>query len=167
MSGLEVTTGKAGQLVFPDSNEIIKRGVKGGVNITEGSPITFDSNGFMTLADNTSTIADGLGIAVQDADNTGGSDGAISCQAAVGNTYVLCTMGGTVKTFSLVKLNSSRKLVAHTKPANASGTYSAAETDAARDYYGLTFGRYFGHLKEENAPTNAAADDIGIVRLGI
>src|SRR5207245_227985 len=46
-------------------------------------------------------------------------------------------------------------------------TSGAAEVDAARDFFGLASGRYFGHPKEEKSMTAAVATDIIAVRLGL
>lgn len=165
----EVTGPKKGSLVFPDQNELVSAPVKGSTSLVVGDPITFDTNGYMLKAADTSTIADGLGVLVQeDADNTSGSDGDIVGQAAVGNTYVFFTLGGTVKQLSLVKLDSSNKAVAHTKPSNASAIYSSAETNAARDYFGKSFGRYFGHQREgEKTMTKGQTNEVVAIRLGL
>jgi hypothetical protein len=165
---LEVSGPQAGELVFPDGNELISRGVKGSTEIVKGNPVTFDTNGYMTNATTTSTIADGLGVALQDADNNPGSDGDVKCQAAMGNTYVYAKLGASpIKPFSLLKVGASNKLIAHTKPSDASATPTSAQVNAARDYFGLTFGRYWGHQKEEDNPTTGVTNEVVAVRLGV
>jgi hypothetical protein len=166
-SETETTGPIAGALVFTDNNEIVRRGVKASENIAVGDPVTFDTNGFVQKASNTvGNRAQGLGVAKQAGNNSTGSDGDISIQVIMGNTYVGFTLGGVVKPFNLVKLNATFKAVAHTNPANAT-TPTAGEVDAVRDYYGLAFGRYYGHFKEEKEPTDGADTDIGVIRLGV
>lgn len=166
----EVTGPKKGALVFPDANELVSTGVKGSTALVVGDPVTWDTNGFMYKAtDTVGSISEGYGVLVhEDADNSSGSDGTINAQAAVGNTYVFAVLGATVKPLKLLKLNSSSKLVSHTHPSNASASYSSAETNTVRDYFGKTFGRYFGHQREgEKTMTKGQTDEVVAVRLGV
>lgn len=167
-SDLETTGKGKGSLVFPDDNEIASVGVKASTSLVVGDPITFDANGFAYKAtDAIGTRSEGFGVVVQaNADNSTGADGDIQVQFVSGNSYVYFTMGGVVPPFKLCKLNSSSKAVAHANPAGAT-TPTAGEVDAARDYFGKAFGRFWGHEKEEKIPTASAADDIGILRLGV
>lgn len=167
MSDVLETTGlKAGQLVFPDNNNIVRRGVKASTTIVAGDPITFDTNGFMLKASDTvGTQSEGLGVARESGDNSAGGDGDISIQAVLAPTFVGFTMGGAVPPFKKVKLNSSFKAVANASPANAT-TPTGGEVDAVRDYINKNFGRYYGHHKEEKEPTVSADTEIGVIRLG-
>ena len=166
MSATETTGPKRGQLVFPDGNEIVRRGVKASTSLVVGDPITFDSNGFMLKAsDSVGNQSDGLGTIIETADNSSGADGDIKAQAVMGNTYIFQQAGAAIKPFALVQVDSAFKLIVHGNPGNAT-TPTAGEVDAARDYYGLSFGRYFGKAREEDNPTSAALDDVIVVRQG-
>jgi len=152
MSLTETTGPLRGTLTYTDNNEIINRGVKASANILLGDPVSFDANGFAFKAINTSSFNDGFGMALE-AKNNSGADGAISIQVAMGNTYVNMRMGGAVPTFQLVKVDADSDL-------------SALVIAVIGDVL-LQFGRYFGHPKEEKAPTNAIDTDIGVIRLGL
>lgn len=173
MSDVLETTGlKAGQLVFPDNNNIVRRGVKASTTIVAGDPITFDTNGFMLKAsDSVGTQSEGLGVARESGVNSGG-DGAISLQAVLAPTFVGFTMGGAVPPFKKVKLNATFKAVANSSPANSAlnAVFSDVEVETAldlvRDYVNKNFGRYYGHHKEEKEPTVSADTEIGVIRLG-
>lgn len=154
MSQTETTGPLRGTLTHTDGNEIVTRGVKASVNIVVGSLISFDSNGFALLAINTSNIIDdGGGMALEAADNSSGSDGDISVQVAMGNTYVNARMGGAVVPFGAVKVV-------------ADGDLEALAVAVIGDV-NLIFGRYMGHPKEEKAPTASVDADIGVIRLGL
>ena len=174
MSETETTGKGAGELVFPDGNVIITRGVKASTNLAVGDPITFDTNGFVLKASDTvGNRSDGLGVAIEEKDNTTGADGDLEIQVVLPKSFVYHTAGAAIKPFKLVKLNSSNKSVLHTNPADAalnaifSDTEVEAAIDLVRDYYGVAFGRYFGHEKEEKAPTDAALDDVIVLHLGV
>jgi len=166
MSETETTGPLSGTLTRTHNNEIITRGVAASEVLVIGDPITFDANGFMIKAtDVIGNRAVGFGMVLETV--TGGtSDADEIAQAAIGNTYVNIIMGGDVEPFELVKLNSSSKLIEQPFPANAAGPTNA-EVDAARDFLGLAFGRYLRHPKEEKTPTDAANNDVGVIRLGV
>lgn len=147
---MTISTGaKAGQLVYPDDNEILTHGVSGGVTIVAGNNITFDANGFIELADATSTRLDGFGVALEDGDNSGGADGDVEIQIAVGNTYVYAVAGAAIQPFKALEANATSRSIVQ-------GTFDIAQM----------IGRYFGHQGEESNPTDAATDDVIIQRLG-
>jgi len=163
---LETTGLKAGQLVYPDGNITIRRGVKASTSLVVGDPITFDANGFMLKASDTvGGNSEGLGVCRETVDNSSGGDGDLSAQAVLAPTFVGFVMGGVVPPFQKVKLDATFKAVANSAPANAT-TPTAGEVDAVRDYVELNFGRYFGHHKEEKEPTASADTEIGVIRLG-
>jgi len=163
---LETTGLKAGQLVYPDGNITIRRGVADGETLVVGDPISFDSNGFMIKASDTvGGNSEGLGVARESTVGAVSGDGGQSIQAVLAPTFVGFVMGGAVPPFQKVKLTSAFKAVANGAPANAT-TPTAGEVDAVRDYVELNFGRYFGHHKEEKEPTVSADTEIGVIRLG-
>jgi len=167
MAGTEATKPGAGQLVYPDENNIWRRGVKAAINIVLGSAITFDSNGFATLCTATNySKATGVGVALEDSDNTSGSDGDTFVQVAMHGTYVFGKSGGVIKPFNLLKVDASSDFVVHGKPADSAGPTNA-EVDLARDFYGLAAGRYYGKNKEELDPTDAADTEDIIIGLGL
>ena len=153
MSLTETAGPLRGTLTYTDNNEIVNRGVKASTTITLGEPVSFDSNGFAFTAINTSSLSDGFGMALETVDNSSGADGDLSCQVAMGNTYVNMRMGGAVPTFQLVKIDADSDL---------SALVIAVIADV-----NLILGRYMGHPKEEKAPTNAVDTDIGVIRLGL
>lgn len=165
MSETETTGPLRGQLVFMDGNELVTRGVQAAEVLLGGDPVTFDVNGFIIKAsDVLGNRSDGFGTVLETI--TGGAgDGDESAQVAVGNTYIYQQAGAAIKPFKLVKVDSAFKLILHANPANAV-TPTAGEVDTVRDYYGLAFGRYFYHAREEKLPTDAATDDIIVVRQG-
>lgn len=169
MSETETTGPVKGALVYPDSaiNNIVTRGVKAAQNIAVGDPVTFDTGGFAQKASDTvGNRSLGLGVALTKFDNTSGADGDGTIQIAMPDTWVVFTMGGVVQPFGLVKLNATFKAITHANPANAT-TPTAAEVNAARDYYGLTFGRYYGKYADGyKIPTASADTEKGILMLG-
>lgn len=166
MSATETTGPLKGTLTKTDGNEIVTRGIAATIVLVAGDPVTFDALGFVVKATNAvGNRADGLGMAIEDA--TGGvSDDDVSIQIAMGNTYVNILAGAAIQPFKLLKVDSASKLIEHAQPANANAIFDETEIDAARDYYGLTFGRYFRHPKEEKTPTDAADNDVIVCRLG-
>lgn len=166
MSETETTGPLAGTLTKTDGNEIITRGVKASEVLVAGDPVTFDSNGFIQKASDTvGNRALGFGM-ILDTVTGGAADGDEVGQVAMGKTLVNIVMGGVVKPFNLVKVNSSFKLVVQAYPANAA-VPNNAEVDAVRDFLGKAFGVYLRHPKEEKTPTDAADTDVGVVRLGL
>lgn len=169
MSETETTGPLRGQLVFMDQNELVTRGVKATEVLVAGDPVSFDVNGFIVKATNAvGNRSDGFGTVLETV--TGGvADGDEVAQVAVGNTYVYQQAGAAIKPFKLVKVNAASKLILHTNPAASVGAAFPAintEIDTVRDYYGFAFGRYFYHAREEKTPTDAALDDVIVVRQG-
>jgi len=169
---LTETTGKPrGSLVFADQNDLRRRGVKAAVNIALGDPVSFDVNGFAEIATNVlGNMADGFGTALEVGDNTTGADGDVKIQIAVGNSFVMQQAGAAIKPFSLLKVDSSSKLIQHTNPdASVGAAFPAINTeiDTVRDFFGLTFGRYYGLEKQEDDALAAVLDDIIVVRHGV
>lgn len=151
MSATETTGPLRGSLTKTDGNEIITRGVKATIVLVAGDAVTFDSNGFIDKADETSDNDDGLGMVLETI--TGGAaDGDEDAQVAIGNTYVNMDMGGAVVPMQRVKVVADNDLESHTVTVIA-------------DVH-LSFGRYLRHPKEEKTPTDAANGDVGVIRLG-
>ena len=131
--------------------EIFTVAVAASTSITRGQTVALDANGRAILATNSAgTIARGLFIAIETKDNSSGSAGDLYIRLASGGTYVYATAGGAIKVGEAVKADANSKVVA------ATGIL-AAETH---------LGRYCGHENEENAPSDAVANDVVIVRLG-
>lgn len=172
MSETETTGPLRGQLVFMDQNELVTRGVKATEVLVAGDPVSFDVNGFIVKATNVvGNRSDGFGTVLETI--TGGvADGDEVAQVAVGNTYVYQAAGAAIKPFKLVKVDSASKLILHTNPAVSAfnsifdDVEIETQVDLVRDYYGLAFGRYFYHAREEKTPTDAALDDVIVVRQG-
>lgn len=168
VSQLDVTGPLAGQLVFPEINELVTRGIKASQKLVVGQWVTFDTNGYMTGATNTSTVTDGLGICTIGGDNTSGADNAITAQAAVGNTYVYATVGiGGIKPMKEVQIGSGTgNPTIQAVPAAQAVTPTAAEVNAIYNFLQTIAGRYFYHQGEEMNPTAAVSGDIVAIRLG-
>jgi len=171
LSATETTGKPRGSLVFADQNDLRRRGVKAAQNIALGDPVTFDANGFVQKASNTTgNMADGFGTALEVGDNTAGADGAIKIQIAVGNSFVMQQAGAAIKPFSLLKVDVNNKLIQHTNPAASVGAAFPAvntEIDTVRDFFGLAFGRYYGLEKQEDDALAAVLDDIIVMRHGV
>lgn len=165
------STAVAGDIAKGGIYEAVQRGVKDTITLNKGDLVSFDSNGYATEASTTSSIAVGFGVCMKDADNgtsvTGHADGFVKATIAVGNSWVYVTAGGAIKPLALVKVSSATKVVAHTKPSDLTSTPTSTQANTIRDYFGLTFGRYFGHELEEAEMTDAADTDVIIVRLGL
>lgn len=160
----------AGQVGKTGIYETVSRGVKANQTIARGDCISFDANGFAQQASSGDQQDVGLGVAMIAATGTG-SDGGVVVTVAIGNSWVYVKAGGAIKPLQLVKVNNSTTVIVHTKPAAATttitNTTTSNEIDAARNYFGLTFGRYMGHQLEEKEITDAANTDVILVRLGI
>ena len=142
----------AGDLARSTGIEISQFPVAASTSITTGQTVALDANGRAVLATNSvGTVARGIFIAVETVDNSSGSAGEKSIRLATGNTYVYATAGGAIKPGETVKADSASKCVA------ATGIF-AAETH---------LGRYIGHENEEATKTDAAANDVIRVRLGL
>lgn len=145
--------------------EVVQRGVAASTTITKGDLIAFDSNGRVAQATTSSSRDTGFGVALESKDNGSGSADDLKCKVLIAG-YVYITAGGAIKPNKLVKVSTATKVVAHSKPADASATPTSAEVNAARDYYGLTFGRYIAHENEEENATDAADTDVVMCKLG-
>ncbi len=160
----------AGDLVYTGEQEIMTVGVKNGQTLTKGRGVSYDSGGFAQAESGSGSRAVGLHIALET--KTGaGSDGAVKCQVAIGNTYVYgVALNENIRPNMLLKFGTGGKLDVHAKPSNAavttSGTINSA-IDAARDYYGLAAARYILMEGEEAGASNPVTDSIIGVRLGV
>ncbi len=132
--------------------------------MAKGDVVHFHTDGTAIKGTSTGDISDGFGVALETV--AANADG----RFAVGNTYVYVIASGAIIPNNLVKVASTAgEVVAHTHPATANTTtYTSTEIDAARDYFGLTVGRYYGHqLEEVGDPTDAADNDVIAIRLGL
>ena len=142
----------AGQLARSTGIEIQSFNVAAATTITIGKAVALDAAGRAVLATNSvGTVARGIMIAIETVDNSAGAAGALEVRCAIGNTYVYATAGGAIKVGETVKADANSACVA------ATGIFGA-ETH---------LGRYIGHENEEAEPTDAANNDIIIVRLGL
>ena len=122
------------------------------VSHTKGQVVALDANGRAVLGTNSvGTVQSGKFIAIESVDNSAGAVGDKEIRCAVGNTWVYATAAGAIKVGQAVKAAAAGEVQA------ATGIF-AAETH---------LGRYFGHENEEADPTDAAANDVIIVRLGL
>ena len=145
-------TAAAGALARSTGIEIRTLAMAASTSITTGQTVAGDANGRAVLA--TTSVGDqakGLYIAIETVDNSSGSAGDKTIRVAGGNTYVYATAGGAIKPGEAVKADSASKCA-------AAATIFAAE---------VVLGRYIGHENEEAVATNAAANDVIIVRLGL
>jgi hypothetical protein len=138
----------AGQLARSTNIEIMSFAVAGSTSITTGQCVGLDSSGDAVLAGTSGVVARGLFVAIETVDNSAGSAGDLYIRLAGGNTYVYATASEALVVGHAVKSNTSSKV--------------ASTTDAT-----VTIGRYIGHENEESAPTDAVADDVIVVRLGL
>lgn len=163
-------TAAAGDIAKGGLYEAIRRGVKATIVVDKGDNVVFDTNGYATEGASTDSIDNGYGVAMETV--TGGAaDGDTKVTVAIGNSWIYTKAGAAIKPLNLVKINNATTVIAHDKPANATttitNTTTSNEIDAARDYFGKTFGRYMGHELEEKEMTDAANTDVIIVRLGV
>ena len=122
------------------------------VSLTKVQVVALDGNGRAVLGTNSvGTVQSGKFIAIESVDNSAGANDDKQIRCAVGNTWIYATAAGAIKVGQAVKAAAAGEVQA------ATGIF-AAETH---------LGRYFGHEGEEAVPTDAAANDIVIVRLGI
>jgi hypothetical protein len=96
------------------------------------------------------TNINGVYVALESADNTGGANGDKEIQVAGPGSHVIVTMGGAVDPGALIKVNASSQAIA--------GVAGDVEAD-------LLVGRYLRHPGETKA-TRSAANDLGIIVLG-
>ena len=142
----------AGQLARSTGIEVQSFNVAASTSITRGQLVALDESGHAVLATTSAgTIARGIFVSIETVDNSSGSAGDLQIRCAIGNTYVYATAGGAIKVGETVKADNASKCVAAT-------AIFAAETH---------FGRYIGHENEEVNPTNASANEVIIVRLGL
>ena len=136
---------------------------------SKGDIVHFDTNGLAVKGTTSGTIADGFGVALEDVAANGNG------RFAVGNSYVYVTAGAAIVPNQLIAIDATAgRAGPNNEPAAAalnaifSDTEAEAEIDLVRDYFGKTVGRYIGHQTEiVGDPTDAADNDIIIVRLGL
>jgi|TARA_R110002020_G_scaffold433115_1_gene643197 hypothetical protein len=140
-----------GALARSTGIEIQSFNIAAATTISAGQTVALDAAGRAVLGTNSvGTVARGIFIAAETVNNAAGAAGDLEIRCAVGNTYIYTEAGGTIKVGEAVKADSASKCAA------ATGVF-AAETH---------LGRYVGHENEEKDPTDAAAGDTIIVRLG-
>ena len=158
----------AGDLAKTTGIEVISR--KGdGTGCSKGDVVHFSTAGLAIKATTSGTQADGFGVALEDV--AANADG----RFAIGNTWVYVIADVTIIPFNGVLAASAAGQVGPvTEPANAAvnaifaDTEVESEIDLVRDYFGKWVGRYIGHqLEELGDPTDAASDDVIIIRLGL
>ena len=140
----------AGDLAKSISMNVLSQGVAATTTITKGEVISFDAGGDIVTASGTSSREDGLGVALETVDNSGGADGDLTCRFASHGTYVYCTAGGIIQPGGAVKPTTSGEVIALT-----------LETEMED----LLLGYYVGHEGEERDATASADTDVIIVRL--
>ncbi len=153
----------AGDLAKTSGIEVISR-KSDATGCAKGDVVHFSTAGLAVKATTSGTQADGYGVALEAV--AANADG----RFAVGNTWIFVVADVAIIPFNLVKVASAAGQVQNSdEPAVANTTtYTSTETDAARDYFGKAVGRYIGHqLEEVGDPTDAASDDIIIIRLGL
>lgn len=158
----------AGQVARADGLNVILLKVAASQNIAKGDYVSTNGAGFAKQATTSDSRAVGFFVALEASDNSSGSAGAKSVRVAAPGSWVWGQLGGTIEVGELVKITSATKVIVHAKPANAAATYAPAETDAARDFFGLTVGRFYGKdaADVESAPADGADTNIGLLHLG-
>lgn len=125
--------------------------VKASTSITIGQAVALDASGHAEVATaSAGDTAKGLFCALETVDNSSGSAGDKNIRVAGGNSFVYMTSSGAIKVGSTVK------------PANA-GKVQADSTALGAN---VILGRYFGK-ENETVPSDASADEVVIVRLGL
>lgn len=158
----------AGDLAKTSGIEVISR-KSDSTGCSKGDVVHFSTAGLSIVGTTSGTIADGYGVALEDV--AANADG----RFAIGNTWVYVIADVAIIPYNMVKVAAAAGEVGpNDEPANASLNTIFAETeaqdaiDAARDYFGKCVGRYIGHqLEEVGDPTDAASDDVIIIRLGL
>ena len=152
----------AGDFARTTGIEVISR-KSDATGMAKGDVVHFDTAGLAVKATSTGTQADGFGVALEAV--AANADG----RFAIGNTWVYVLAGAAIIPYQLLKVDATAgRVAAHDKPADANAIFANAELDAARDYFGLTVGRFIGHqLEEVGDPTDAADGDVIAIRLGL
>jgi len=158
----------AGDLAKTSGVEVISR-KSDATGCAKGDVVHFDTAGLAVIGTTSGTIADGYGVALEAV--AANADG----RFAIGNTWVYVIADVAIVPYNLVKVAAAAGEVGPiTEPANSAISSPPIDTDietdidAARDYFGKTVGRYIGHqLEEVGDPTDAASDDVIIIRLGL
>ena len=152
----------AGDFARTTGIEVISR-KSDATGMAKGDVVHFDTAGLAVKATSTGTQADGFGVALEAV--AANADG----RFAIGNTWIYVLAGAAIVPYQLLKVDATAgRVAAHDKPADANSIFANAELDAARDYFGLTVGRYIGHqLEEVGDPTDAADGDVIAIRLGL
>lgn len=151
----------AGDIARAGIIEVVSRKTDA-TGVTKGDVVSGDANGLIEKAASGESIHDGLGVALE-------TKGASTvCRCAVGNTWVYVTADGAIKPLKLVKVAATAgRVAAHSEPADAGAAYSQAEVNAIKNAFNETVGRYMGKEGEEEDMSDAAANDIICVRLGL
>ncbi|KKM79791.1 hypothetical protein LCGC14_1346330 [marine sediment metagenome] len=158
----------AGDLAKTSGVEVISRKVTGAA-VVKGNVVHIDTAGLAIKGTSSGTIADGYGVALEAVAANGNG------RFAVGNTWVYVIADGAIIPNNLVKIASTAgQVVSNDEPADSTipsppvDTDVETDIDAVRDYFGKTVGRYIGHqLEEVGDPTDAANDDVIIIRMGL
>lgn len=143
----------AGQIAKTEGFAEISRGVKASTTITKGEIVAFDANGFALVATTTENPnITGRGVALET--KTGTSDGAIKIRLCVsGFVYVLA--GAAIKPNVRLQVDATAGRVGPATVGTAAGTEQNKHLDA----------EYISHENEERDATDAADNDIIMVRL--
>ena len=129
--------------------------VAGGIAISRGELCTMDSNGYLQAVDRVTTGAavfkDGMFVALQKVDNTGGSGGDATCQVACVRSRVVMEVGVVTLGMPVKTANNSRiRLV------------GVGASPAANTVVGTVF-----EFPGEPEKIKSAAGDLAIIDLGI
>ena len=157
-----------GDLAKTSGVEVVSR-KSDSTGMAKGDVIHFGTDGLAVLGTSSGTIADGYGVALEAVAANGNG------RFAVGNTWVYVIADGAIIPHNLVKIASTAgQVVSNDEPADSTipsppvDTDVETDIDAVRDYFGKTVGRYIGHqLEEVGDPTDAANDDVIIIRMGL
>ena len=96
--------------------------VDGGANIVKGNVCTIDANGDVVQAINTSPAGSSWFVALENADNTAGGDGAIDVPLAVRGHFVTVVAGGAIQPGNPVKMHTTAgRVVAFVEGTDAEG----------------------------------------------
>ena len=164
MADVTGSNAAAGDLAKTSGAVIISSNAGG--TIAKGDIVYFDSSGDVIQSDTGATgdRSGGFGIALE-----AGTSGNNIRVLIEGYGYVIA--GGTIVTNNLVKGSAGTvgEVRSNDYPADAivtaTFTDAQAEIDLARDFFGLTIGRYLGHQLQEDNPTDAADNDIIAIQL--
>lgn len=163
----------AGDFARTAGMEVISR-KSDSTGCAKGDVVHFSTDGLTIVGTTSGNLDDGYAVALEAV--AANADG----RFAVGNSYVYVTADGAIKPYNLVKIaGTAGQIVALDRPGDSALNLTVANTtnmeadldtaiDAQRDYIDKLVGRYIAHqLEEVGDPTDAANDDIVIVRLGL